>query len=58
MSPSSSCASGFVIGAVLGQRKDKRFHPISFANRMLDKAQQAYTTTDKAQQAYTISVAF
>ncbi|KAA3470735.1 Transposon Ty3-I Gag-Pol polyprotein [Gossypium australe] len=40
-------ASGFAIGAVLGQRKDKVFHVIYCANRTMIDAQLNYMTTEK-----------
>jgi len=40
-------ASGYSVGVVLGQRKNKYFQPIAFASKTLDKAQQNYTTTEK-----------
>ena len=40
-------ASDFVIGAVLGQRKDKKLHAIYYASRTLDEAQRNYATTEK-----------
>ncbi|CAN1821810.1 Retrovirus-related Pol polyprotein from transposon opus [Linum perenne] len=39
-------ASDFVVGVVLGQRKEKRFHPIYFASKTLNDAQRNYTTTE------------
>ncbi|KAK1411652.1 hypothetical protein QVD17_38209 [Tagetes erecta] len=40
-------ASDYAVGAVLGQRKDKHFHPIYYASRTLNAAQEHYTTTEK-----------
>ena len=40
-------ASESAVGAVLGQRKEKHFHPIYFASRTLNAAQQNYTITEK-----------
>ncbi|GJU71935.1 reverse transcriptase domain-containing protein [Tanacetum coccineum] len=40
-------ASDFVVGAVLGQRKDKYFRPIHYASKTLSDAQTHYTTTKK-----------
>nr|GEV62017.1 reverse transcriptase domain-containing protein [Tanacetum cinerariifolium] len=37
----------FAIGAVLGQRKTKHFHPIYYASKTMSKAQIHYTTTEK-----------
>jgi len=40
-------ASDYAVGAVLGQRKDKHFHPIYYASRTPNGAQEHYTTTEK-----------
>ena len=40
-------ANGMVVGEVLGQRREKVFHTIYFASRMLDEAKTNYTTTKK-----------
>ncbi|GKA29792.1 reverse transcriptase domain-containing protein [Tanacetum coccineum] len=40
-------ASGFVVGAVLGQRKTKHFQPIHYASKTMTDAQAHYTTTEK-----------
>ncbi|KAL8267776.1 hypothetical protein R6Q59_001574 [Mikania micrantha] len=40
-------ASDFAVGAVLGQRVDKHFHPIYYASKALDAAQENYTATEK-----------
>ena len=40
-------ASDFVVGAVLGQRVDKKLHVIYYASKTLDNAQVNYTTTEK-----------
>jgi hypothetical protein len=40
-------ASDYAVGAVLGQRKDKFFHPIHYASRVLNDAQVNYATTEK-----------
>ncbi|XP_075077059.1 uncharacterized protein LOC142163813 [Nicotiana tabacum] len=39
--------SDVVVGAVLGQRKDKMFRPIYYASRTLNDDQVNYTTTEK-----------
>ena len=39
--------SDFAVGAVLGQRKDKKLHAIYYASKTLDDAQLNYTTTEK-----------
>ncbi|GJW25550.1 reverse transcriptase domain-containing protein [Tanacetum coccineum] len=40
-------ASDFAIGAVLGQKDGKHFHPIYFASKTLNATQQRYTVTEK-----------
>jgi len=40
-------ASNYAIGAVLGQRKDKKAYAIYYASRTLDEAQTNYATTEK-----------
>ncbi|XP_024014009.1 uncharacterized protein LOC112088089, partial [Eutrema salsugineum] len=40
-------ASDFAVGAVLGQKKDKKLHVIYYASRTLDSAQEKYATTEK-----------
>ncbi|XP_070033097.1 uncharacterized protein [Nicotiana tomentosiformis] len=40
-------ASDYVVGAVLGQRKDKVIHPIYYASRTLSGAQLNYMVTEK-----------
>ena len=40
-------ASDIAIGAVLGQRKDKRLHVIYYASHVLNPAQMNYATTEK-----------
>ncbi|KAM1376181.1 hypothetical protein ACFX2F_037949 [Malus domestica] len=40
-------ASNYALGAVLGQRKDKRPHVIYYASRNLNDAQLNYSTTEK-----------
>ncbi|GJT64470.1 reverse transcriptase domain-containing protein [Tanacetum coccineum] len=40
-------ASDFAVGAVLGQKNDKNFHPIYFVSKTLNFAQQKYTVTKK-----------
>ena len=44
-------ASDFVVGDVLRQRKEKHFHPIYYARKILNDAQENYTTTEKELQA-------
>ncbi|GJV55400.1 reverse transcriptase domain-containing protein [Tanacetum coccineum] len=40
-------ASNFAVGAVLGQKDGKNFHPIYFASKTLNPAQQKFTVTEK-----------
>ncbi|CAA7023770.1 unnamed protein product [Microthlaspi erraticum] len=40
-------ASDFAVGAVLGQKKDKKLHDIYYASSTLDDAQRNYATTEK-----------
>ncbi|GJT87730.1 reverse transcriptase domain-containing protein [Tanacetum coccineum] len=40
-------ASDFAVGAILGQKYSKNFHPIYFASKTLNAAQQNYTITKK-----------
>ncbi|CAN6570913.1 unnamed protein product [Malus baccata var. baccata] len=40
-------ASDYALGAVLGQRKEKRLHVIYYASRTLNDAQLNYSTTEK-----------
>jgi hypothetical protein len=40
-------ASDFAVGAVLGQKKDKKPHVIYYASKTLNDAQLNYTTTEK-----------
>ncbi|GJZ39636.1 reverse transcriptase domain-containing protein [Tanacetum coccineum] len=40
-------ASEFTVGAVLGQKYGKHFHPIYFASKTLNAAQQKYAVTEK-----------
>ena len=40
-------ASDFAVGAVLGQRKDKKLHVIYYASKTLDEAQCRYATAEK-----------
>ncbi|XP_058762818.1 uncharacterized protein LOC131636188 [Vicia villosa] len=49
-------ASDFAVGAVLGQRKDKKLHVIYYASRTLDAAQLNYTTTEKELLAVVFAV--
>ncbi|XP_076926145.1 uncharacterized protein LOC143589197 [Bidens hawaiensis] len=37
----------YAVGDVLGQRRDKQFHPIYYASNTLNDAQENYTTTEK-----------
>ena len=49
-------ASDYAIEAVLGQRKDNRFHVIYYASRTLSEAQLNYTTTEKEMLAVVFAV--
>ena len=40
-------ASDYAVGAVLGQRKDKKPYVIYYASKTLNSAQMNYTTTEK-----------
>jgi RNase H-like domain found in reverse transcriptase len=40
-------ASDYAVGAVLGQRVEKKSHAIYYASKVLDEAQVNYTTTEK-----------
>ena len=40
-------ASDYVVGAVLGQRFDKKLNVIHYASKTLDSAQRNYATTEK-----------
>ncbi|GKB13125.1 reverse transcriptase domain-containing protein [Tanacetum coccineum] len=40
-------ASDFAVGAVLGQKDGKNFHPIYFASKTLNPTQQKYIVTEK-----------
>jgi RNase H-like domain found in reverse transcriptase len=40
-------ANDYAVGAVLGQRVDKKLHVIYYASKVLDNAQMNYITTEK-----------
>jgi hypothetical protein len=40
-------ASDYVVGAILGQTKDKKHHAIAYASKTLIGPQLNYTTTEK-----------
>ena len=40
-------ASDFAVGAVLGQREDRKPYVIYYARKTLNEAQRNYTTTEK-----------
>nr|GFA14740.1 reverse transcriptase domain-containing protein [Tanacetum cinerariifolium] len=40
-------ASDYVVGAVLGQRVEKHFHPIHYASKTMNQAETNYMTTEK-----------
>ena len=48
-------ASDLAVGAVLGQRREKIFKPISYASKTLNDAQKHYTTTEKEMLAVVYS---
>ena len=49
-------ASDYAIGAVLGQRKDKKSHVIYYASKTLNEAQMNYFTTEKKLLAVVFSL--
>ena len=49
-------ASDYAVGAVLGQRKNKKMHVIYYASRTLADAQLNYTTTEKEMLAVVFAV--
>ncbi|GJV69761.1 reverse transcriptase domain-containing protein [Tanacetum coccineum] len=49
-------ASDFTVGAVLGQKDAKNFHPIYFASKTLNPAQQKYTVTEKEIMALVFAI--
>ena len=49
-------ASDYAVGAVLGQRKNKKLHVIYYASRTLVDAQLNYTTTEKEMLAVVFAV--
>ncbi|PNX73026.1 hypothetical protein L195_g028924 [Trifolium pratense] len=49
-------ASDYAIGAVLGQRKDKKLYAIYYASRTIDSAQMNYATTEKELLAIVFAV--
>ena len=49
-------ASNFVVGAILGQRKEGKLYVIYYASKLLDDAQINYTTMEK--ELLTIIYAF
>ncbi|KAL4353224.1 hypothetical protein GQ457_06G017500 [Hibiscus cannabinus] len=49
-------ASDYAVGAVLGQRKGKIFHPIYYASKTLNDAQVNYTTTEKEMLAVIFAI--
>lgn len=40
-------ASDYIVGSILGQRKNKIFHTIYYASKILNDAQLNYATTEK-----------
>ncbi|KAL4273715.1 hypothetical protein GQ457_13G017400 [Hibiscus cannabinus] len=49
-------ANDYAVGAVLGQRKGKNFHPIYYSSKTLNDAQVNYTTTEKEMLAVIFAV--
>jgi RNase H-like domain found in reverse transcriptase/Reverse transcriptase (RNA-dependent DNA polymerase) len=49
-------ASDYAVGAVLGQRKDKRAYAIYYASKVLDEAQANYATIEKELLAIVFAV--
>ena len=49
-------ASGVALGAVLGQKREKLFHPIYYASKALNGAQKNYIVTE--QDLLTVVYAF
>jgi hypothetical protein len=45
-------ASDYVVGAVLGQTKDKKHHAIAYARKTLTGPQLNYATTEKKTPGY------
>ena len=40
-------ASDYIMGAVLGQKIDKMFRAVYYANKTFNEAQENYSTTEK-----------
>ncbi|GKA55031.1 reverse transcriptase domain-containing protein [Tanacetum coccineum] len=40
-------ASDYAVGAILGQRREKNFHPIHYASKTMNEAHENHTTTEK-----------
>ncbi|GKF16163.1 reverse transcriptase domain-containing protein [Tanacetum coccineum] len=49
-------ASDFAVGAILDQKDGKNFHPIYFASKTLNPAQQKYTVTEKELMAVVFAI--
>jgi hypothetical protein len=49
-------ASDYVVGAVLGQTKDRKHHAISYASKTLSGPQLNYATTEKELLAVVFAV--
>ena len=45
-------ASDYVVGAVLGQMKNKQFHVIHYVSKVLNDAQSSYATTEKRDSSH------
>nr|GEX97730.1 reverse transcriptase domain-containing protein [Tanacetum cinerariifolium] len=48
-------ASDYAVGAVLGQRIEKHFRPIHYANKTMNQAEANYTTTEKEMLAIQVA---
>jgi len=49
-------SSDYAVGAVLGQRKDKKMHTIYYVSKTLDEAQVNYATTEKESLAVVYAI--
>nr|GFA20654.1 reverse transcriptase domain-containing protein [Tanacetum cinerariifolium] len=49
-------ASDYAVGAVLGQRIEKHFRPIHYASKIMNQAEENYTTTEKEMLAVVYAV--
>ena len=49
-------ASDYAVGAVLGQRKDKKLHAIYYSSRTMNDAQLNYSTTEKRASSRSVCI--